>query len=123
MNTVFLRWERPLGLEVSLSHSSPLPQASQGSLAQALHASVENHHDGAAVPRAVRGGSRGRRPQDAGAATLESPTAQCRKDLVAAAGSLRHPWSQGDLQGALREQRQMCVASPKSPSAWDYLPP
>lgn len=50
VNTVFPTWERPLELEVSLPHSRPLPQVSQGSLAQAFHASVENCHDGAAVP-------------------------------------------------------------------------
>ena len=94
VNTVFPGWERPLGLEVSLSHSSPLPQASWRSLAQAPHALVENCYDGA-VPWAVQGGSWGRRLQDAGAATLKSPTAQCRKDLVAAAGTLKHALQSG----------------------------
>lgn len=81
---------------MSLSHSIPLPQVTQGSLPQTLHASTENGHDGAAVPWGVQGGSQGRRPQDAGAATLlRSPTAQRRNDLVAAAMSLKHPLESG----------------------------
>lgn len=44
----------PLGLEVSLSHSSPLPQVSERSLTQHLHALSKNGHDGAPVPLVVQ---------------------------------------------------------------------
>lgn len=90
IKTVFLRQEGPLELEVSLSQSSPPSQASWESLAHSLLASAENCHNGPAVPQAVQGRSRGRRPQKAGASTLGSPTVQHRKDLVAAGGTLKH---------------------------------